>query len=101
MCLGYFPIKCNDRDLHHRFVGLQLRMLQPIFLTLVNIVQFVASAIIQRVVVLGGGGKKRVVVFYTAAEDFSQNKPSHHFLWNLWFLSVFRIVEHCGASAHL
>lgn len=33
--------------------------------------------------------------------DFSQNKLSHHFLWNLWFLSVYKIIEHCSASANL
>lgn len=32
---------------------------------------------------------------------FSQNKPSHYFLRNLWFLVVCKIVEHRSASAHL
>lgn len=77
-------------------------MLGPILLTLVNAAQFVHT----KSSCLGRGKEKKkssclLPCCCCCCLDFSQNKPSRHFLWNLWFLSVCRVGEHGSSSAHL
>lgn len=79
-----FSTKCSDRDLHHQFVELRLREnVTTHFSDIGKYCLVCCFCHYTKSSCFAWGRDKRVAVFYTAAEYFSQNKPSHHFLWNL------------------